>query len=993
MGRNQITTGLIAFGLGAGILSVSAAPASSRMLGGAQRSFSINDLPNSALRAQLESLPAPAQTRAAEWLQTFEFPPEDVSELHVDHEGGVLYTCEFPAVENSDAIPEPLPLADPSAAPIPVVPFPDSSKFHSRPGSTNIIFLDFDGHVVVGTAWNNSLGRTQIVARAYSTDSDAATFSDTEQANIKRIWQRVAEDFAPFDVDVTTETPPAFHSRVAHCLITRNTDVDGNPNPSSTAGGVAYVGIFAGFNAAYSSPAWVYHNNLSNSEANTAEAASHEIGHNLGLSHDGILNGAAYYNGHGTGVTSWGPIMGTGYGRNVSQWSRGEYYQANNTQDDLAIIAGKLSYRPDDVVATLMDAPFIQLASDRFIQSTTPETDPSAASTANKGVLASSDDLDTWAFVSGAGTISISARPWIGPSGTRGGNLDIKLELLNTQGVVLASSDVTTETIATVTATVDAGLYYLRIQNASFGNPTSSAPTGFTTYGSIGQYFITGVVANAAAVVVPPSASAASLPVVTAAGAPQQFFSIRYADNTGIDTSSLDDQDLTVTGPNGFSAAAFLVAVDTTSNGTPRFATYRFTPPGGSWDLADNGAYSISMNEAEVSDTGGAVVPAGVIATLVADISPFIYQATMDTNPNWTLSASWAFGKPVGSNGDPVNGATSTNVIGYNLGGRYTRNLATSYATTPVIDCAYTESVTLRFKRWLGVANGDTASLQVRSESNTWTTIWSSSGAITDTTWQSIEFDITAIAAGRTNVQIRWGMASNSDSTTQFGWNIDDVEIAGIYQPASPSVTGSIRYHVLPREALPLGAGWRVYPHPDTNWLGDGAVRSGLPAGSYTVTFKPIAGWTTPTDQIVAITDETTNDIDAAYVAITTASFGVPLWWLNQYGITNDPEVAVTTVGNNGLTLWQSYIAGLDPTDPVSQFESLPPAAAPTGEDIILQWNAVSGRIYSVYRMNEPGAEAVPIPDAQNITWPQSSYTNQPGAEATGILQIRVRLP
>ena len=71
----------------------------------------------------------------------------------------------------------------------------------------------------------------------------------------------------------------------------------------------------------------------------------------------------------------------------------------------------------------------------------------------------------------------------------------------------------------------------------------------------------------------------------------------------------------------------------------------------------------------------------------------------------------------------------------------------------------------------------------------------------------------------------------------------------------------------------------------------------------------------------------------------------------------------------------------------------MPPAAAPTGEDIILQWNSVSGRIYSVYRMSEPGTEAVPIPDAQNITWPQSSYTNQPGAEVTGILQIRVRLP
>ena len=41
--------------------------------------------------------------------------------------------------------------------------------------------------------------------------------------------------------------------------------------------------------------------------------------------------------GHGTGALSWGPIMGASYGRNVSQWSRGQYYRATNAEDDLAI--------------------------------------------------------------------------------------------------------------------------------------------------------------------------------------------------------------------------------------------------------------------------------------------------------------------------------------------------------------------------------------------------------------------------------------------------------------------------------------------------------------------------------------------------------------------------------------------------------------------------------------------------------------------------------
>src|SRR4051794_41600183 len=60
---------------------------------------------------------------------------------------------------------------------------------------------------------------------------------------------------------------------------------------------------------------------------------------------------------HGSGDTSWGPIMGTGYNRNVTQWSKGDYYMANNTQDDHVIIAlGPLGHVSIDRKSTRLNS-------------------------------------------------------------------------------------------------------------------------------------------------------------------------------------------------------------------------------------------------------------------------------------------------------------------------------------------------------------------------------------------------------------------------------------------------------------------------------------------------------------------------------------------------------------------------------------------------------------------------------------------------------------
>jgi hypothetical protein len=62
----------------------------------------------------------------------------------------------------------------------------------SRPAATAVVYLDFDGEVVTDPEWNN--GNTSVAAP-----------SMLSSAQILEVWNRVKEDYAPFNIDVTTD--------------------------------------------------------------------------------------------------------------------------------------------------------------------------------------------------------------------------------------------------------------------------------------------------------------------------------------------------------------------------------------------------------------------------------------------------------------------------------------------------------------------------------------------------------------------------------------------------------------------------------------------------------------------------------------------------------------------------------------------------------------------------------------------------------------------
>jgi hypothetical protein len=392
--------------------------------------------------------------------------------VHIDA-GGRLYV-----VEELDAPipPAPQPLAQAAqAGPAPAA-LDQTFLLHSRAKAQRTIYLNFKGAVLTNTAWN--AGNPTIDAQAYDIDGNPGAFSDAELQRIQGVWQRVAEDYAPFDVDVTTEAPPP----------ARLTRTDANDQEFGTTalitnhdgvyacscGGIAYLGIYDDTSDFYK-PALVFFDMLGGGdEKDVAEAVSHEVGHNFGLSHDGTST-TGYYGGQGSGPTGWAPIMGVGYYQALTQWSQGEYKDANNKEDDIQVIqdhGGPL--RKDDHGNTTAKA------SPLAVQASGAQALLSA-----KGVIERRADKDVFSFSAGAGAATFTLSP-----DSRSGNLDISVKLQDATGKQLAKSNPIGATGATISATLPAaGTYYLVVTGVGEGDP---ALTGYSDYGSLGQYAISG---------------------------------------------------------------------------------------------------------------------------------------------------------------------------------------------------------------------------------------------------------------------------------------------------------------------------------------------------------------------------------------------------------------------------------------------------------------------------------------------------------------------
>ena len=353
-------------------------------------------------------------------------------------------------------------------------PLENTFLLHSNPSASKTIYLDFDGHLTSGTFWNSNYNSGQdIVTPAYSFEGDSS-FSDVELTRIQYIWERVVEDYLPFEVDVTTEDPgPAAltNSGSPDTQWGVRVAIGGSSYDwlNMAAGGIAFMNSFSWTS---DTPCFAFQEQLGNgNEKYTAEAVTHEVGHTLGLRHDGTSS-VGYYDGHGSGPTGWAPIMGVGYYKELTQWSKGEYAGANNFEDDLAIItAGNgFGYRADDHGDSLATASSLNLI----------DTAISA-----EGIIERTADLDYFSFTTGSGTISLNIDPFY-----RSPNLDIFANLYDATGSLIATSNLIGALEASFSLDLAAGTYYISVDGIGQGDPAS----GYSDYASLGYYSIVGTI-------------------------------------------------------------------------------------------------------------------------------------------------------------------------------------------------------------------------------------------------------------------------------------------------------------------------------------------------------------------------------------------------------------------------------------------------------------------------------------------------------------------
>jgi hypothetical protein len=341
----------------------------------------------------------------------------------------------------------------------------------SLSGAPTTLYLDFNGDFESDWWTINDNGQQthyrNFSTPVFDTDGNTSSFGTAEQSLIKEIWARVAEDYAPFNINVSTDYYGSFNNgQAVHVVI-------GGSNSTwlqQDASGISSIGSF---NDTAPNTVFVFDlmtwasagvrdgdGRVMDGPSAIATTASHEAGHSFGLRHQALyrVDGSKItdYNPGSSGNT---PIMGDNKASDRTTWWAGTTDRGPNTwQDDMAVLGRTIGFRADDHGNSTATA-------DPML------TNYDASTLSNKGIVNSTSDWDFFKFTTGGGSFQITVNP-----AKFGPNLVPIAELWSANRWV-ASADAGGMAQSIIHANVPAGTYYVLVK-------------GWVDDGDVGQYTV-----------------------------------------------------------------------------------------------------------------------------------------------------------------------------------------------------------------------------------------------------------------------------------------------------------------------------------------------------------------------------------------------------------------------------------------------------------------------------------------------------------------------
>jgi hypothetical protein len=337
-------------------------------------------------------------------------------------------------------------------------PNPPALLLHSKPGSAKTLYLDFDGEVVANTGWNQTFNQPTLTLAEFDRDG-VPGLGEQDLDWIYSIWQGIAEDMSPFDVDVTTERPSqealvrgSDIFSFGQIIIFTQTNLYSGTNTAT-----AWSGSFGSFT---SNPGFVFTSARPARPDYYTGLGAWAVGRSLGLPNRGDSSTAFYQ-----GTSSWGPIMGAAWTNWNTQWSRGEYPGATNPGfDEIAQIRSILGSRTDDHPANTVERNHTVFQGVRVF----PES-----------FIEQEGDVDTFETYTDTGFLRIHLEMAWRP------NLNGHVRLFGPDGLIAESP-----TDVWNTAIEQGGLApgWYRIEVSGKGRAASGSDPGVSAYGSLGAY-------------------------------------------------------------------------------------------------------------------------------------------------------------------------------------------------------------------------------------------------------------------------------------------------------------------------------------------------------------------------------------------------------------------------------------------------------------------------------------------------------------------------